>query len=116
MIRHYNDPEGEASLFNLDVDTSELLDLAAAEPGRVAQLSARLDAFLQSCGAEMPVLAESPEGRRLLDLHAEGKNSGWSARYADTTTLMNRETERDLALRERAVYEAKLRPDGEPVN
>ncbi len=73
LIRSYNDVEAGASLFNLDVDSSELLDLAAAQPGRVAHLSARLDAFLQSCGAELPVLAESAEGRRLIDLRAEGR-------------------------------------------
>jgi hypothetical protein len=110
LIRHYNDMLGGDSLFNLDVDTSELLDLASAHPGIVSRLSAKLDAFLQSCDAEMPVAADSPEGKRLLELHAEGKTSGWSARHADKTEVMNRATERDLALEERAVYEVKLKP------
>ena len=109
LIRYYNNAEDEEALYNLHADASELLDLAPAQPGPVRQMASKLDAFLRSCDAEMPIASDSVEGVRLLQLHAEGKTSGWSAHHADTTRVMDGRTERDLAFEERAVYETKLR-------
>lgn len=56
----------------------------------------------------MPVRADSPEGKRLIELHARGENRGYNERFGDRREVMNKQTERDLALTERAVQERKL--------
>jgi len=52
LVRFYTD--GRQELFNLAADVGESRDLAAAEPARVAELSARLDRWLAAVGAQLP--------------------------------------------------------------
>jgi arylsulfatase A len=53
LIRFYE--TGREELYNLKADLSETNDLAAANPGKRRELSARLDAWLKAVGAQMPV-------------------------------------------------------------
>lgn len=52
LIKRYAGKEFE--LFNLKNDLSEDIDLAAAMPEKVAELSARLDEYLEDSGAKLP--------------------------------------------------------------
>jgi arylsulfatase A-like enzyme len=57
LIRLFNDGPGQDhrhELYNLAEDLSETHDLVAAEPARVAALSARIDWFLSDTGALVP--------------------------------------------------------------
>ena len=53
LIRFYE--TGTEELYNLKDDLSERHDLAAANPAKRAELSAKLDAWLKSVGAQLPV-------------------------------------------------------------
>ena len=53
LIRFYE--SGREELYNLKDDISEKHDLAAANPAKRQELSTRLDAWLKSVGAQMPV-------------------------------------------------------------
>lgn len=53
LIEFYDD--GSVELFSLANDPGETRDLSAAEPDRAAAMKARLDAWLESSGAKMPV-------------------------------------------------------------
>lgn len=108
LVRYYNDEEGAYALFNLEQDPYEQTDLCDTNPEAVQQLAKKLDAFLDGVDAERPVLSDSEEGRRTLELHAQGKNKGWSKKYKDHTTIINKKTERDFAMMERAVQEKKI--------
>lgn len=58
LIRFFCDSADQSDrfeLYNLKDDIGEARDLAAAEPGRVKELNARLDAFLKDTGALVPV-------------------------------------------------------------
>jgi arylsulfatase A-like enzyme len=52
LIEYFED--GRRELFNLKNDPSEQTDLAAREPGRVAELHVRLDAWRKEVGAQLP--------------------------------------------------------------
>jgi arylsulfatase A-like enzyme len=52
LIRFYE--SGREELYNLKSDPSETADLAAINPDRRKELSARLDAWLKKVGAQMP--------------------------------------------------------------
>jgi len=52
LLEYFED--GRRELFNLKTDPSEQTDLAAREPGRVAELHARLDAWRKEVGAQLP--------------------------------------------------------------
>ncbi|MCK5175067.1 MAG: DUF4976 domain-containing protein, partial [Planctomycetes bacterium] len=52
LIKRYADKQFE--LFNLKNDLSEDIDLAEAMPEKVAELNARLDEYLEDCGAKLP--------------------------------------------------------------
>jgi arylsulfatase A len=52
LIEWYED--GRRELFNIRADLGERHDLAAANPGKVRELAAQLDAWRQSVGAKMP--------------------------------------------------------------
>jgi arylsulfatase A-like enzyme len=53
LIRFYE--TGREELYNLKSDVSETRDLAAANPGKRKELSARLDVWLKEVGAQLPV-------------------------------------------------------------
>jgi arylsulfatase A-like enzyme len=53
LIRFYE--TGSEELYDLKSDLSETRDLAASNPGKRRELSARLDAWLEEVGAQMPV-------------------------------------------------------------
>ncbi|MEI6074884.1 MAG: sulfatase [Verrucomicrobiota bacterium] len=53
LIRFYE--TGREELYDLASDLSEKSDLAATQPGKRHELSARLDAWLKEVGAQMPV-------------------------------------------------------------
>lgn len=53
LIEHLED--GKCELFNLAADPSEKKDLAATEPTRTADMKARLSAWRNGIGAQMPV-------------------------------------------------------------
>ncbi len=53
LIRFYE--TGTEELYNLKSDLSETTDLAAAQPEKRQEMSARLDAWLKEVGAQMPV-------------------------------------------------------------
>lgn len=56
LIRFYE--TGREELYDLAADLGEHHDLAAAEPARLAALHTRLDAWLQTVGAQLPVPRE----------------------------------------------------------
>ena len=56
LIKRYD--TGRRELYNLAEDIGEKNDLAAKMPDKVAQLDNQLAAFLKSCGAKMPVIAD----------------------------------------------------------
>jgi len=56
LIRFYE--TGREELYNIQDDLSETRDLAAAQPEKRGQLAARLDAWLKSVSAQMPVPRE----------------------------------------------------------
>ncbi len=56
LIRFYDPAKTE--LYNLEADLGETKDLASAEPARVAELAALLEAGLQQSEARMPVARE----------------------------------------------------------
>jgi arylsulfatase A-like enzyme len=58
LIRFYE--SGREELYNLKSDVSEKDDLAAANPEKRQQLSARLSAWLKEVGAQMPVPRQNP--------------------------------------------------------
>jgi arylsulfatase A len=66
LIRFYE--TGTEELYNLKDDLAEQHDLAAANPAKRAELSARLDAWLKSVGAQLPVpkLRHGPVRERKL--------------------------------------------------
>ncbi|MDF7822743.1 sulfatase [Pontiellaceae bacterium B12227] len=108
LLRYYNDEEGGYALFNLEEDPYEQNDLCDTNPETVQQLAKKLDAFLDGVDAERPIRADSEEGRRTLELHAQGANKGWSKKYKDKKNVINKRTERELAMKERAVQEQKI--------
>lgn len=108
LIRYYNDAAGGYALFNLEQDPNEQKDLCTSNPEILARLAKKLNDYLLEVGAELPVPADSEEGQRTLALHALQKNKGWSERYKDYTNVMNKKTERELALKERSVEERKI--------
>jgi arylsulfatase A-like enzyme len=108
LVRHYNDETGAFSLFNLEEDPYELNDLSETHPEKVQQLAKKIDGFLAGVGAELPIRSDSEKGRETLALHAEGANKGFSKRYKNHIRVINKETERKLALKERALQEKKL--------
>jgi arylsulfatase A-like enzyme len=64
LIEQYED--GSLELYNLAKDPSETTDLAAAEPGRVATLRGKLEAWRRSVGTE-PIKANPDFGRALWE-------------------------------------------------
>jgi arylsulfatase A-like enzyme len=108
LVRYYNDAEGGYALFNLEQDPNEQNDLSASKPEILARLSKKLNDYLLQVDAELPVPADSVEGRRTLALHEQKKNKGWSEQYKNHTNAMNKKTERELALEERSVQERKI--------
>jgi arylsulfatase A-like enzyme len=58
LIRFYE--TGHEELYNLKSDLSETRDLAAANPGKRQELSARLDSWLKQVGAQLPVPKPNP--------------------------------------------------------
>jgi arylsulfatase A-like enzyme len=52
LVRFFTDDRRE--LYNLEADPGETRDLAAAEPARKAELSARLDRWLADVGGQLP--------------------------------------------------------------
>ncbi len=108
LVRYYNDAAGGYALFDLEKDAFEQTDLCYAKPEVTARLSKKLTDYLEAVDAELPVPVDSEEGRRTLALHAQGKNKGWSERYKDYAKVMNKKTERDLAMQERSIQEQKI--------
>ncbi len=109
LIRYYNDEEGGYALFNLIEDPYEQKDLFKEQPETVAVLGRKLRRFLVETGSQMPVPAESAEGRRSLELHARGQTKGWFEKTRNLKKVFNKKTERELALAERALQEGKLK-------
>lgn len=54
LIRWF-DPAAPRELYNLKADLGEATNLAAAQPARVRELDARIDAFLRDTGALLPL-------------------------------------------------------------
>ena len=94
-------------MYNLAEDPCEQSDLVSPHPEEVARLSRMLNTFLAAVDAELPVVADSTEGQRTLALHAEGKKKGWHPRCKASRKIMNKKTEYDFAMKERAVQEGK---------
>ncbi len=59
LIRNYDDDSVE--LYNLATDLGETRNLAATEPATTAKLKTKLDAWLKSSGARMPVRVAAKE-------------------------------------------------------
>ena len=108
LIRYYNDAAGRYALFNLNQDPTEQHDLSATETELVQQLDEKLTAYLNETDSEMPIAADSDAGRQLLALHQRGENKGYNNSFKDHTEVMNKQTEHELAMQERAVQEQKL--------
>lgn len=108
LIRYYNDAEGGYALFNLEQDPDEQNDLCDSNPEVLSRLSKKLNDYLLAVDAELPVPVDSEEGPRTLALHEQGKNKGWSEQYKNYTEVMNKETERELAMEERRAQERKI--------
>lgn len=108
LVRYYNDEEGAYALFNLSKDPGEQNDLCDTNPETVERLDEKLQAFLMDAEVELPVPADSIEGRRTLELHAKGANKGWSKMFKDEKKVINKKTERNLAMKERRVQESKI--------
>ena len=108
LVRYYNDETGAYALFNLDKDPGEQNDLCDSHPETVERLAKKLEAFLIEADAELPVPADSEEGRLILEQHAQGANKGWNKMYKDAKNVINKKTERDLAMTERRIQEKKI--------
>ena len=108
LVHYYNDEEGAYALFNLNKDPYEQNDLCDANPETVSLLAKKLDDFLNETDSELPVPSGSAEGRLTLEQHARGTNKGWNKKYEDHTKILNKKTEREFAMRERAVQEKKI--------
>jgi arylsulfatase A-like enzyme len=108
LIRYYNDAEGGYALFDLEQDPNEQNDLCTSNPEVVSRLAKKLNEYLLEVDAELPVPADSEEGQRTLALAALHKNKGWNEGYKDHTNVMNKKTERELAMQERKIQERKI--------
>ncbi|MFG0287063.1 MAG: sulfatase [Rhodopirellula sp. JB044] len=87
LIRFYNDETGGCLLYNLKDDPYEQKDLAATTPERLAALNHRLDLALKGMSAEMP--RRNPARKK-------------------TSPGMNLSSVKELAEKERAVFETRL--------
>ena len=84
---HFNE-DGRHELYDLSRDEGETTDLAAREPARVAELRAKLDAWLAAVGAQLPT--PNPDHDPARDVPGRDREAqGGQPRRAATTAKPN---------------------------
>ena len=90
LIRFYNDEHGAHLLYHLAMDPEEQNNLADINATMRDRLAGRLDTLLRGMNAEMPM-----------------RNPAFDS--SSTSTRKNLKTTRDLARKERGIFESRLK-------